>query len=113
MFSVFIDGFGTVRAGIGGLLWCWPAGCMVMMAVHAPHRVPVPLSATAVQIVRPLPVFAARPATPLTVIEQVTSRPTLMMVRLAESSAGLGNSTSLLHGSTTLNSVCSRLPVST
>jgi UMF1 family MFS transporter len=40
LISVFIDWFGTVRAGIGGLLLVLGAGMVMMAFVHAPHRVP-------------------------------------------------------------------------
>lgn len=40
LISVFIDWFGTVRAGIGGLLLVLAAGMVMMALVHAPHRVP-------------------------------------------------------------------------
>jgi MFS transporter, UMF1 family len=40
LISVFIDWFGTVRAGIGGLLVVLVAGMVMMALVHAPHRVP-------------------------------------------------------------------------
>ncbi|WNG91333.1 MFS transporter [Mycobacterium sp. ITM-2016-00318] len=40
LISVFIDWFGTVRAGIGGLLVVLIAGMVMMALVHAPHRVP-------------------------------------------------------------------------
>ena len=40
LISVFIDWFGTVRAGIGGLLLVLGAGMVMMALVHAPHRVP-------------------------------------------------------------------------
>jgi len=39
LISVFIDWFGTVRAGIGGLLLVLGAGMVMMALVHAPHRV--------------------------------------------------------------------------
>lgn len=39
LISVFIDVFGSVRAGIGGLLLVLAAGLVAMVAVHAPHRV--------------------------------------------------------------------------
>ncbi len=39
LISVFIDWFGTVRAGIGGLLLVLAAGMVMMALVHAPHRV--------------------------------------------------------------------------
>ena len=42
LISVFIDIFGTVRAGIGGLLVVLAIGLAGMVAVHAPHRIPVP-----------------------------------------------------------------------
>jgi MFS transporter, UMF1 family len=41
MFAVFIAGFGTDRAGIGGLLVVIAAGLAAMLAVQAPHRIPV------------------------------------------------------------------------
>src|SRR6201999_1546902 len=63
-------------------------------------------------MVRPAPVRCCT-CTPLTVMEQLTSRPTLMMLTLAESLAGWASLTSLLHGSITLNSVCNTPPVST
>jgi UMF1 family MFS transporter len=40
LISVFIDRFGSVRAGIGGLLLVLGAGLVMMALVHAPHRVP-------------------------------------------------------------------------
>lgn len=40
LISVFIDWFGAVRAGIGGLLVVLAVGLVAMVAVHAPHRVP-------------------------------------------------------------------------
>jgi MFS transporter, UMF1 family len=40
LISVFIDWFGSVRAGIGGMLLVLLAGLLAMAAVHAPHRVP-------------------------------------------------------------------------
>lgn len=40
LISVFIDWFGTVKAGIGGLLLVLALGMALMAAVHAPHRVP-------------------------------------------------------------------------
>ena len=112
LISVFIDIFGTVRAGIGGLLVVLAIGLAAMVAVHAPHRIAGALAhrgadRQAVAGVR------CSTWTPLIVTAQVTSRPTLMMVRLAESPAGLGSSTSLRHGRTTLNSVCRTLPAST
>ena len=42
LISVFIDTFGNVRAGIGGLLVVLAIGLAAMVAVHAPHRIPVP-----------------------------------------------------------------------
>jgi len=66
----------------------------------------------AAQIVRPAPERSAT-ATPFTVIEHVNLRPTLMMLTLAEPSAGWGNDTYLLQGNITLNSVCNTPPVST
>ena len=69
-------------------------------------------SPVAAQIVRPAPERSAN-STPFTVIEHVNLRPTLMMLTLAEPSAGCGSDTSLLHGSITLNSVCNTPPVST
>ena len=112
LISLFIDWFGAVRAGIGGLLVVLAIGLAAMVAVHAPHRVPARLAQRGADR-QPVAGVAPRPGRPLIVTEQVTSRPTLMIVRLAESVAGLGNSTSLRHGRTTLNSVCSTLPVST
>ena len=41
LISVFIDWFGSVRAGIGGLLLVLGAGMVMMAFVHAPHRVSV------------------------------------------------------------------------
>lgn len=41
LISVFIDWFGAVRAGIGGLLVVLAIGLAAILAVHAPHRVPV------------------------------------------------------------------------
>ena len=41
LISLFIDWFGTVRAGIGGLLVVLAIGLAGMVAVHAPHRIPV------------------------------------------------------------------------
>jgi MFS transporter, UMF1 family len=41
LISVFIDWFGSVRAGIGGLLLVLAAGFVMMSLVHAPHRQPV------------------------------------------------------------------------
>lgn len=41
LISVFIDWFGAVRAGIGGLLIVLAVGLVAMAAVHAPHRVAV------------------------------------------------------------------------
>lgn len=41
LISVFIDWFGAVRAGIGGLLVVLAVGLVAMAAVHAPHRVAV------------------------------------------------------------------------
>jgi MFS transporter, UMF1 family len=38
LISVFIDWFGTVRAGIGGLMVVLVAGMVMMALVHAPHR---------------------------------------------------------------------------
>ncbi len=38
LISLFIDWFGAVRAGIGGLLVVLAAGLAAMVAVHAPHR---------------------------------------------------------------------------
>ena len=40
LISVFIDWFGDVRAGIGGLMLVMGAGMVMMAFVHAPHRVP-------------------------------------------------------------------------
>lgn len=40
LISLFIDWFGSVRAGIGGLLLVLAAGMVMMALVHAPHRVP-------------------------------------------------------------------------
>ena len=40
LISVFIDWFGAVRAGIGGLVLVLAAGMVMMALVHAPHRVP-------------------------------------------------------------------------
>jgi MFS transporter, UMF1 family len=42
LISLFIDWFGAVRAGTGGLLVVLAAGLAAMVAVHAPHRAPVP-----------------------------------------------------------------------
>ena len=39
LISLFIDWFGAVRAGIGGLLVVLAIGLAAMVAVHAPHRV--------------------------------------------------------------------------
>jgi UMF1 family MFS transporter len=39
LISLFIDLFGSVRAGIGGLLVVLAVGLAAMLAVHAPHRV--------------------------------------------------------------------------
>jgi MFS transporter, UMF1 family len=41
LISLFIDWFGAVRAGTGGLMVVLAAGLAAMVAVHAPHRVPV------------------------------------------------------------------------
>ena len=41
LISLFIDWFGTVRAGIGGLLVVLAIGLAAMVAVHAPHRISV------------------------------------------------------------------------
>jgi UMF1 family MFS transporter len=41
LISVFIDWFGAVRAGIGGLLVVLAVGLVAMATVHAPHRVAV------------------------------------------------------------------------
>jgi MFS transporter, UMF1 family len=41
LISLFIDWFGAVRAGIGGVLVVVAAGLVAMVAVHAPHRAPV------------------------------------------------------------------------
>jgi UMF1 family MFS transporter len=41
LISLFIDWFGSVRAGIGGLLVVLAVGLAAMLAVHAPHRVAV------------------------------------------------------------------------
>jgi MFS transporter, UMF1 family len=41
LISLFIDWFGAVRAGTGGLLVVLAAGLAAMVAVHAPHRAPV------------------------------------------------------------------------
>lgn len=38
LISVFIDVFGSVRAGTGGLLLVLAVGLVAMVAVHAPHR---------------------------------------------------------------------------
>ena len=40
LISLFIDWFGAVRAGIGGLLVVLAIGLAAMVAVHAPHRIP-------------------------------------------------------------------------
>ena len=40
LISVFIDWFGAVRAGIGGLALVLALGMVMMALVHAPHRVP-------------------------------------------------------------------------
>ncbi len=40
LISLFIDWFGTVRAGVGGLLVVLALGLVAMVAVHAPHHVP-------------------------------------------------------------------------
>ncbi len=42
LIAVFIDWFGGVRAGIGGLLVVLSVGLAAMVAVHAPHRVTAP-----------------------------------------------------------------------
>jgi MFS transporter, UMF1 family len=41
LISLFIDWFGTVRAGTGGLLVVLAIGLAAMVAVHAPHRISV------------------------------------------------------------------------
>jgi UMF1 family MFS transporter len=41
LISLFIDWFGAVRAGTGGLLVVLVIGLAAMAAVHAPHRAPV------------------------------------------------------------------------
>jgi MFS transporter, UMF1 family len=41
LISLFIDWFGAVRAGTGGLLVVLAAGLAAMVAVHAPHQAPV------------------------------------------------------------------------
>ncbi|PEG42269.1 MFS transporter [Mycolicibacterium agri] len=41
MISLFIDWFGAVRAGTGGLMVVLGVGLIAMAAVHAPHRVTV------------------------------------------------------------------------
>ena len=112
MFSTFIAIFGADRAGIGGLLVVLLAGLLGMLAVKTPPRVgllpsPFPCRWSGRRRVR------CSTVAPLTVIEQFTSRPTLMMLMLAEASAGSANWTSLLHGRITLNSVCSNPPLST
>jgi UMF1 family MFS transporter len=38
LFSTFIDAFGTVRAGMGGLCLVLTAGLLAMLAVRAPGR---------------------------------------------------------------------------
>jgi UMF1 family MFS transporter len=38
LFSAFIDAFGTVRAGMGGLCVVLTAGLLAMLAVRAPGR---------------------------------------------------------------------------
>jgi UMF1 family MFS transporter len=40
LISLFIDWFGAVRAGTGGLLVVLAAGLAAMVAVHAPHQAP-------------------------------------------------------------------------
>ena len=40
LISLFIDWFGAVRAGTGGLLVVLAAGLAAMVAVHAPHQTP-------------------------------------------------------------------------
>jgi UMF1 family MFS transporter len=40
LFFVFVDGFGTDRAGIGGLCVVLAAGLLAMLAVRAPRGVP-------------------------------------------------------------------------
>ena len=94
-------------AGAGG--WAWSAMHRgARAAVRALTRQP-----SALQIVRPDPVRSLNLPCRPRVIEHVISRPTLMMLTLAERSAGLVSWTSLLHGSMTLNSVCSTPPLST
>ena len=39
--SLFIDWFDSVRAGVAGLLVVLAIGLAAMVAVHAPHRIPV------------------------------------------------------------------------
>src|SRR4029079_6889916 len=78
MFSTFVAVFGADRAGIGGVLLVLSAGFTAMLAFWVPRRAAL-FSRFAVQIVSPAPVLCCT-CTPLTVIEQLTSRPTLMML---------------------------------
>ena len=38
LFSVFVDGFGAVRAGLGGISLVLIAGLLVMLVVRVPER---------------------------------------------------------------------------
>ena len=40
LFSVFVDLFGAVRAGMGGLCLVMVGGLLGLLMVHAPHRIP-------------------------------------------------------------------------
>ena len=40
LFSVFVDVFGTVRAGMGGLCLVMVVGLLILLIVRAPHRIP-------------------------------------------------------------------------
>jgi UMF1 family MFS transporter len=40
LFSVFVDVFGAVRAGMGGLCLVMVVGLLILLMVRAPHRIP-------------------------------------------------------------------------
>ena len=58
LFSVFVDVFGAVRAGMGGLCLVMIVGLLGLVMVRAPHRVcdgGLSVQAFPVQIVSPAP----------------------------------------------------------
>lgn len=123
LFFLFVDAFGTDRAGLGGILVVLTAGLAAMLFVRTPAatgpthpRPSLPHSRvsyrTPAHIVMPEPVRCCT-RSPSTLTEHVTSRPTLNTVTLAVLDAGEDSVTCLLHGNATLNSICIMAPEST